>query len=191
MKEGNKSGMNIKRLLFGFCTAFVLLGAFAGVASATTWHVDDDRADYPDADFTKIQDALDAASGGDTIIVYRGTYTENVDVNKSLTIKSESGAEATIVRAANTHDRVFEVRADYVNISGFTVRGATHAWESLGVGIYLYQASGCNISDNHISNNYNGIYVWIGHQKIISSLITMYRTMGVASSWVLRAIIQS
>jgi len=40
--------------------------------------------DYPDANFTKIQDAVDAASGGDTIIVYPGIYTENVDVNKRL-----------------------------------------------------------------------------------------------------------
>jgi len=27
-----------------------------------TWYVDDDLADYHDADFTKIQDAVDAAS---------------------------------------------------------------------------------------------------------------------------------
>ena len=36
-----------------------------------TWYVDDDKQDYPAADFTKIQDAVDAASDGDTIIAYR------------------------------------------------------------------------------------------------------------------------
>ena len=51
----------------------------------------------------------------DTIIVYPGTYSENVDVNKRLTIKSKSGAEATIVQVANPDDHVFEVMADYVN----------------------------------------------------------------------------
>ena len=36
---------------------------------------------------------MDAASHGDTIIVYSGTYTEDVDMNKDhLTIKSEGGA---------------------------------------------------------------------------------------------------
>ena len=75
---------DIKYLVFGMCVAFVLLGAFAGVASATTWRVDDDLVQCPDANFTKIQDAVDAASGGDTIIVYPGIYTENVDVNKRL-----------------------------------------------------------------------------------------------------------
>ena len=59
---------------------------------ARTWYVDDDLADYPDADFTRIQEAVDAASAGDTIIVYPGTYTENVDVNKDhLTIQQKAG----------------------------------------------------------------------------------------------------
>lgn len=93
------------------------LGSQALVDEPRTWHVDDDLADYPDADFTRIQDAVNAASSGDTIIVYPGTYTENVDVN-NLTIKSESGAEATIVHAANSNDHVFEVTADYKWIYG-------------------------------------------------------------------------
>jgi hypothetical protein len=60
---------NIKHLVFGVCITFLMISVFVGVASATTWHVDDDLADYPDADFTKIQDAVDAANAGDTIIV--------------------------------------------------------------------------------------------------------------------------
>ena len=76
----NKGEMdeNIKHLVFGVCIAFVVLGAFVGVASATTLHVDDDRADYPDADFTSIQDAVDAASGGDTIIVQAANSNDGI-----------------------------------------------------------------------------------------------------------------
>ena len=55
--------------MLGVCIASVVLGAFAGasvaLASATTWHVDDDLGDYPDANFTSIQDAMDAASASD------------------------------------------------------------------------------------------------------------------------------
>ncbi len=54
-------------------------------ASGKTWYVDDDGG--PGIDFTRIQDAVNAASNGDTIIVYNGTYFENVVVNKQLTLK--------------------------------------------------------------------------------------------------------
>jgi parallel beta-helix repeat protein len=121
--------------------------------STRTWYVDDDLADYPDADFTKIQDAVDAASPGDTIIVYPGTYTENINVNKDcLTIQSESGAEVTTVQAANPDDHVFEITANYVNVRGFMVRGATE-----GAGINLDHAEYCNISDNSVLDNLWGI----------------------------------
>ena len=120
-----------------------------------TWHVDDDLVDYPAADFTKIQDAVDAASSGDTIIVYPGIYTENVDVNKDhLTIQSQNGAETTIVQAANPDDHVFEITANYVNVRGFMVRGATTIGSA---GINLDHADYCNISDNSVLNNFWGI----------------------------------
>ncbi|MBT9140572.1 MAG: hypothetical protein DDT30_01150 [Dehalococcoidia bacterium] len=83
-------------LLIGALLATALpLGAFGSqvlAAEPRTWHVDDDGQDYPNPNFSRIQDAVDAANAGNSILVYPGTYTENVDVNKSLTIKSESGA---------------------------------------------------------------------------------------------------
>jgi len=54
-RNANKGEMdkNIKHFVLDVCIAFVMLGAFAGagvsVASAATWHVDDDLGDYPDA----------------------------------------------------------------------------------------------------------------------------------------------
>jgi len=88
-------------------------------AEPRTWIVDDDEP----ADFHTIQEAINAASLGDTIIVRTGTYTENVKVNKDhLTIKSESGAEVTIVQAADLNAPVLEVIADYVTINGFTMK---------------------------------------------------------------------
>jgi nitrous oxidase accessory protein NosD len=68
-----------KALVFGVCIAFVVLVAFASGVSDSTIYVPGDHA--------KIQQAVDNASAGDTIIVRDGTYTENVDVDKSLTIR--------------------------------------------------------------------------------------------------------
>ena len=71
MMKGTEAvaGMNIKRLVFGICVAFVLLGAFVGVSVASA------RTIYVPDNYAKIQWAVDNASAGDTITVRDGTYT--------------------------------------------------------------------------------------------------------------------
>jgi parallel beta-helix repeat protein len=106
---------------------------------------------------TPIQAAVNNASARDTICVDNGTYNENVDVTKSLTIRSSSGNPAdTIVNASNSSDHVFNVTADYVNISGFTATGASGVDKA---GIYLHGVDHCNIFDNNVSNNDGGICI--------------------------------
>lgn len=116
-------------------------------------------------DFSTIQAAIDAANttDGHTITVYPGTYNENVKVNKPLTIRSSSGNPAdTIVNAPNPNDHVLEVTADYVSISGFTVKGAIF----YKAGIYIGRnVDHCNISDNNASNNDHGIYLSFFEKK--------------------------
>ena len=121
-------------------------GTAAGVGAGATWDV------YPGAG-TPIQDAVDGAGAGDTIYVHAGTYIENVDVWKQVTLIGD-GADVVTVQAASSNDHVFEVTADWVNISGFTVTGATHRF-----GVYLDRVDYCNISDNTISNNDDGIFL--------------------------------
>ena len=87
---------------------------------------------YVPDDYALIQDAVDAASPGDTIIVREGTYEENIEVYKSLTIRSENGPDSTIV-LSESGDNVFFVTANYVNISGFTINGTYER-----TGIYLF-----------------------------------------------------
>jgi parallel beta-helix repeat protein len=118
-----------------------------------TIYVDDDFVDDPpNHKWNTIQEGINDASDGATIIVGDGIYNENVDVDKCLTIRSENGADVTIVQAESSSDHVFEVTADWVTISGFTVTGATY-----GDGIYLRNVNHCSILDNHASNNECGI----------------------------------
>lgn len=106
-------------------------------------------------DYTKIQDAIDSADPGDTIIVGDGLYAENLKVNKSLFIRSENGPDKTVVQAEDPGDNVFLVTADDVTMFGFTITGATEA-----MGIYLDHVDHCNLFDNRVLNNYAGIYLW-------------------------------
>ncbi|MCK4613252.1 MAG: right-handed parallel beta-helix repeat-containing protein, partial [Thermoplasmata archaeon] len=106
-----------------------------------------------DKPYRTIQKGVNESSDGDTIRVNPGNYTENVNVNKTLTIKSTSGnPEDTVVSANNAAANVFEISVDWVNISGFKINGATD--ES---GIYLNDREHCGIYNNIIENNRYGI----------------------------------
>ena len=70
--------MNNKSMVFGIILLFFLSNSIPYVSSGNTSinktiYVDDDGG----ADYTKIQDAIDNASDGDTIFVYEGLYFEN------------------------------------------------------------------------------------------------------------------
>ena len=111
---------------------------------------------YVPDDYSTIQAAVDFASPGDTIIVRDGTYIENVNVDKDhLIVQSQNGAKVTIVQAANPDGHVFDVTADYVNINGFTVTGAT-TWLKAGVMIER-EVTHCTLLHNVILNNSLGI----------------------------------
>jgi len=117
--------------------------------------------------YSTIQEAIDAAAtvDGHTILVDPGIYTENVDVYKSLTIRSTSGNSSdTVVQAEDSNMHVFEVTTDYVNISGFTVKDAN---VSDIAGISLTYADHCNLSNNNATNNYYGIYLYSSSNNTI------------------------
>jgi parallel beta-helix repeat protein len=160
-----------KALIFVVLIAILTILSVGCASAATTHYVGPGES---------IQAAVDAADLGDTIIVRDGTYTENVDVNKSLTIQSENGSDSTIVRAANSSDHVFEVTTDYVNLSGFTVEGAIGEYPYDPAGIYLYDACYCSIANTVSNDTDGGIHLSSSHNN---TLTTNNLAIGIRTSY--------
>jgi len=73
--------------------------------------------------YTKIQNAIDNASGGDTIFVYDDSspYIENIQINKSLTLVGEE-KNSTKIEAENLSLDIVKITTSNVAINNFTVQ---------------------------------------------------------------------
>lgn len=106
--------------------------------------------------YTSIQKAVNNSVDGDTTLVNKGTYIENVDIDKKLTIISMSGnPEDTIIQAFHPYDHVLHVTANNVTIKGFGLKNS-----SSGSGIYLDNVQYNTIANNHLQANAVGIHLW-------------------------------
>ena len=126
---------------------------------------DDGGSDVTVGYYSSFQTAIDGATAGNTISCVAGTYTENVNVDKSLTLVGASSATVT-VNAAVSSASVFNVTANSVSMSEFTVSGASGGGQAgiyLGAGVSL-----CNIFDNILTGNFDGI--WLGAGSNLNTL---------------------
>jgi parallel beta-helix repeat protein len=103
--------------------------------------------------FTTIQQAINNANAGDTIIVPAGVYYEHVTVNKTVTLVGENN-KTTIIDGGNT-STVVEVTANGVSIVGFTIRNSGWGWTRNGV--LVHYADNCEIRGNYFVHNGHNI----------------------------------
>src|SRR3990170_7751450 len=98
---------------FRIAVGIIILGLLlAGSAQAATLMVCKNRCAY-----SSIQDAINASSSGDTIQVQNGTYYENVNVTKQLTLR---GTGMPVVDAGGSGSTI-KLSADGIILEGFTV----------------------------------------------------------------------
>lgn len=162
-----------------------------------------------DADYRSIQDAIDVASNGSTIFVRNGTYSENLQINMSITLIGASRDKTIIspnkitkigyldaisidadnctikeLKLVNTIDAVkyngINIKSSNNTISNNTIVGFTE-------GIHIAEESKSNnnnIQWNNISGNDEGIRISQSFGNIISNnTISSNKIYGIYLSW--------
>jgi len=127
------------------------------------------------AQYTHIQDAVDDAAEGDTILVHPYTYNENITIkHRELTVRSVGGPALTEIDGNGSGRAVTIIKkkgqgggrrggngVDLVTIDGFTILNGT---AQAGGGIFIGNNTTSSIRNNVITGNFafnwgGGIYV--------------------------------
>ena len=129
-------------------------------------------------EYPTIQIAINYAREDDAVFVRKGTYYENIVVNKTIKLVGD-GWETTAIDGQRTGN-VVTVIASNVLMSGFTVRngnngicgsatGTTYQRNLIrnnGYGVYLLDCESNNLSDNTIIDNDYGLLISPGSANI-------------------------
>jgi len=94
-----------------------------------------------------ITEGVLGAGAGDRIMVWSGSYVENVVIDRPLTLLGQGAGNTTINAVGSGH--ALEITSDWVNVSGFNLTGG-------GFGVAALQLTGgnVNVSDCDISVNF-------------------------------------
>ena len=136
--------------------------------------------------FTSIQSAINDSGtlNGDEIVADPGTYTENINISKKITLRGNAPA---MIQAANANNHVVQINADNVKLIGFSVTGATARWwvdeELHGYGGIKVQAvTNVVISNNKVFDNLVGIGLVAGASNNLIEMNEIYNNfaLGIA-----------
>ena len=122
--------------------------------------------------FSIIQAAIDAANPGDVVKVHSGTYYENVNVSKQLTLQGMETCGSKPIVDAGESGSAITLTVDGITIEGFVARNSSpletggsqelHGGGAAGIKVsneLVRCPSNISIIDNILENNGRGIYV--------------------------------
>ena len=141
---------------------YLLLVIFSlcSLLDSTTWHIKLDGT----GDFTTIQEGIDASVDADTVLVYPGTYYENLNFNGKnivlasleLTTGDEQYISSTIIDGQRLESciRIHNGETD-ARIQGFTIQNGfgTSFWSEDGGGLLVHDYSTAYITNCTFTNN--------------------------------------
>jgi parallel beta-helix repeat protein len=131
-------------------------------------------------DFPTIQEAINNANSGDRVYVRAGTYYENIEVNKTVSLIGEN-AQNTIIDGGGRFANVIHVSANYVDIKGFTVQNSYGTTGVINAGIALDDVNACTVEGNMLQMNYwCAIYFTGYNNRIMGNNLTKNPMLGIA-----------
>ena len=146
--------------------------------------------------YSSIQSAIDASASSDTILVYDGTYMENIDFKgKAITVVSLNGPENTTINGNQNGSCVKFISGETsaTVLSGFTITNGTGTIVSgiqrFGGGIYCYNGSqptihNCIITGNSaVAGSGGGISCWYASAVIKNCIIKNNSNHGISNSF--------
>lgn len=120
--------------------------------------------------YESIQEAINSANEGDEVLVYSGTYFENIIIDKRLDL---IGLKNPVIDAGGDYAKGpgVTILADSVSIEGFTIRNSTNtAGDPLSGAGVLVRSNNSIIKGNTLENNYrSGIKVLSGYNNTITN----------------------
>jgi parallel beta-helix repeat protein len=111
--------------------------------------------------YTKIQDAINDATNGDTVFVYDDSspYFEALQIDRSISLLGEGKLTTIIDVSTIKNHSALSISSDDVVVQGFTIQNCTYAgWASTFAGIFI-RANHVLIKDTIIKDNNCGIQI--------------------------------
>lgn len=168
----NKLGdKNIKKIILLFI--IILLFQINNVCAMKILYVDND-INYNNnkvTNFTSISTGIHAASEGDTIFIFPGTYVENIIIDKQLNIYGVNvNGEEPIVNGGG-NGSVFTLNADGILINGIEIINSGNKSNDAGIKV---KSNYNTIKYNNFSNNNIGILIISSNYNEINNNILIH-----------------
>ncbi len=141
-------------------------------------------------DYPQIQQAIDEATPGQTILVRPGSYNESLVINKTISLIGEE--KATTIISQDYASESIRIYADNVELRGFSIEFSVeppalpHAIILLNsasncrildndfrgpasLGMYIVNGSGNRIVGNTVAENWESLHPWVGIDMVNST----------------------
>lgn len=132
-----------------------------------------------EGNYSKIQDAIENATDGDTVFVYNGWYNDSIFINKSISVYGQERDKTFIGLGNNPYTFVRINNTNNVEFKRFTIQQQK---VKLDQGFYISYCSNCQIIENCIRNREEGMRIYRSKSINVSNNTIQNCTFGIKMS---------